>query len=210
MVRCHSLLSSILLAFDEVPTLAVGLVLSTFAFACIEITSQLYLLDHVPRRALKHFEPMRIFASAAPWTLGPWLGVYLQRALAFWAPFAIAAGAALVLLVLFWSLRLGENADPYLDAPAATEPGALSASLLRPATAAARLDAGGGTLLVVEHVLRLCADLRGHLGPGRRDWRHHRVDRHRLDLAGAALGLGRPPLRPAPAVAGGAMRRRAC
>jgi len=102
--------SSILLAFNQVPTLAAGLVLSTFAFACCEITSQLYLLDHVPRPALKHFEPMRIFASAGPWTLGPWFGVYLQEHVAFAAPFAIAAGAALALFILFWSLRLGENA----------------------------------------------------------------------------------------------------
>jgi MFS family permease len=102
--------SSIFLAFDQVPALAAGLVLSTFAFACIEITSQLYLLDHVSRQALKHFEPIRIFAIAGPWTLGPWLGVYLQRNVAFVAPFAIAAGAALILLILFWSLRLGENA----------------------------------------------------------------------------------------------------
>ena len=84
--------------------------LSTFAFACIEITSQLYLLDRVPRHALKHFEPIRIFASAGPWTVGPWFGVYLQHTLAFAAPFGIAAGAALILLILFWSLRLGENA----------------------------------------------------------------------------------------------------
>ena len=102
--------SSILLAFNQVPTLAAGLVLSTFAFACIEITSQLYMLDHIPRQALKHFEPIRIFAIAGPWTLGPWLGVYLQHNIAFVTPFAIAAGAALILLILFWSLRLGENA----------------------------------------------------------------------------------------------------
>jgi ACDE family multidrug resistance protein len=102
--------SSILLAFNQVPALAAGLVLSTFAFACIEITSQLYLLDHISRHALKHFEPIRIFASAGPWTLGPWLGVYLQRNIAFAAPFTIAAGAAFILLILFWSLRFGENA----------------------------------------------------------------------------------------------------
>jgi ACDE family multidrug resistance protein len=102
--------SSISLALNEVPALAVGLVLSTFTFACIEITSQLYLLDRVPRQALKHFEPIRIFASAGPWTVGPWFGVYLQHTLAFAAPFGIAAGAALILLCLFWSLRLGENA----------------------------------------------------------------------------------------------------
>jgi MFS family permease len=72
------MISSILLAFDEVPALAGGLTLSAFAFACIEITSQLYLLDHVPRHALKHFEPIRIFVSAGPWTLGPWFGTLVS------------------------------------------------------------------------------------------------------------------------------------
>ncbi|HEX5326181.1 MAG TPA: MFS transporter [Acetobacteraceae bacterium] len=102
--------SGALLAANQLPTVAAGLVLSIFGFACIEITSQLYLLDHVPRPALRHFEPIRIFAIAAPWTLGPWLGVWLQHNVAFAAPFAIAIAAALILLVLFWSLRLGENA----------------------------------------------------------------------------------------------------
>jgi MFS family permease len=102
--------SSILMAFNQVPALAAGLVISTFAFACIEITSQLYLLDHVSRQALRYFEPVRIFASAGPWTLGPWFGVYLQHKMSFTAPFAVAAIAAVVLLILFWSLRLGENA----------------------------------------------------------------------------------------------------
>jgi MFS family permease len=104
------LASSTLLAIDAVPTLAAGLILGTFATACIEVTSQLYLLDHVSRPALKHFEPMRIFVSAGPWTLGPWFGVWLQPNAGFVAPFAIAATAALALLALFWSLRLGENA----------------------------------------------------------------------------------------------------
>jgi predicted MFS family arabinose efflux permease len=53
---------------------------------------------------------MRIFITAAPWTLGPWFGVYLQEHIGFAAPFTIAAGAAVALLILFWSLRLGENA----------------------------------------------------------------------------------------------------
>lgn len=102
--------SSSLMAADQVPTLVVGIALSTFAFACLEITSQLYLLDHVSRNALRHFEPMRIFVSAAPWTLGPWLGVYLQQKVGFVAPFVISSSAGAGVLCLFWWLRLGENA----------------------------------------------------------------------------------------------------
>ena len=100
---------SALFATDRVPAFAVGIVLNAFAFACVEITSQLYLLDYAPRQALRHFEPTRIFSSAAPWTFGPWLGVYLQEKLAFVAPFAVAAVAAILLVVLLRALRLGDG-----------------------------------------------------------------------------------------------------
>jgi MFS family permease len=102
--------SAALMAADRLPALAAGLALSIFATACIEVTSQLYLLDNVSRHELRHFEPMRIFASAGPWTLGPWLGVYLQRSVGFAAPFAITMVAAAAVLALFWWLRFGENA----------------------------------------------------------------------------------------------------
>jgi MFS transporter, ACDE family, multidrug resistance protein len=102
--------SSALFALDRLPAFAAGMVLTAFAFACVEITSQLYLLDHAPRQALRHFEPMRIFSSAAPWTFGPWLGVHLQQHVAFIAPFVIAGVAAILLVILFRALRLGEGA----------------------------------------------------------------------------------------------------
>ena len=101
--------SSILFALNNVPLLACGLVLSTFAFACIEITGQLYMLDLVPRQSLRHFEPIRIFAIAGPWTVGPWLGVHLSNNLSFAAPFCIAVTAAVILLAIFWSMRPAER-----------------------------------------------------------------------------------------------------
>jgi MFS transporter, ACDE family, multidrug resistance protein len=107
------------LAAGRLPALTCGMALSTFAFACIEITSNLYLLDHVPRHALRRFEPTRILASAGPWTLGPWLGVYLQHASGFAVPFVLAAIAAIALLALFWWLRL---TDPTGPAPARRPP----------------------------------------------------------------------------------------
>ena len=102
--------SATLMAADWLPAFALGLALSILAFGCVEITSQLYLLDNVPRHVLRHFEPVRIFASAGPWTLGPWLGVYLQHSIGFAAPFAITMTASVAVVALFWSLRLGENA----------------------------------------------------------------------------------------------------
>ena len=97
-----------LLTSGGVSAFACGLALNSFAFACIEITSNLYLLDHIPRQELPRFEPARIFACAGPVTFGPWLGVYLQQRIAFGAPFALAAIAAVLLLILFWWLRLAE------------------------------------------------------------------------------------------------------
>jgi MFS transporter, ACDE family, multidrug resistance protein len=97
-----------LLTRGDVSAFACGLALNSFAFACIEITSNLYLLDHIPRQELRRFEPARIFACAVPVTFGPWLGVYLQQHIAIAAPFAVAIVAAILLLVLFWWLGLTE------------------------------------------------------------------------------------------------------
>jgi MFS family permease len=103
-------ISAALMAAGWLPAFALGLPLSILAFGCVEITSQLYLLDNVARHELRRFEPVRIFASAGPWTLGPWLGVYLQHSIGFAAPFAITVAASVSVVALFWWLRLGENA----------------------------------------------------------------------------------------------------
>jgi len=101
--------AALLLSSETVLGLAIGLALNSFGAACLEITLNLYVLDHIPRHELSRFEPTRILVSAAPWTVGPWLGVYLQHHVATVAPFAIAAVSALALLALFWVIRLGEN-----------------------------------------------------------------------------------------------------
>jgi len=81
-----------------------GLMLNVFAIACIEIVLTLHVLDHIPRHELGRFEAVRIFYSALPWTLGPWLGVYLQENVAHWVPFVISACMALLLLTAFRTL----------------------------------------------------------------------------------------------------------
>ncbi|MCX7384319.1 MAG: hypothetical protein NT133_23525 [Alphaproteobacteria bacterium] len=101
--------SSLLFAIDVLPAFAAALVLNTVAIGCLDITTQLYLLDNVPRQALRHFEPTRIFAAAAPWTFGPWFGIYLQENVAFIAPFAVVVVTAAALLGLFFALGLTEN-----------------------------------------------------------------------------------------------------
>jgi MFS family permease len=98
-----------LLASDTLTVFVLGMMFLVFAISCLEITFNLYLMDHIPREELGRFEPLRVFFAAGSWTLGPWLGVYLQKNVADWAPFACAAIGALVLCATFWILRLKEN-----------------------------------------------------------------------------------------------------
>jgi MFS family permease len=89
--------------------LIAGMTAYVFAAASIEISLSLYVLDHIPRRELSRFEPLRVFAAAGAWTLGPWLGVFLQGAVAPWAPFAVSGASAAALLAYFWRLRVTEH-----------------------------------------------------------------------------------------------------
>ena len=113
-------IGSLLFTIDTVPAFAIALVLNTVAIGCLDITTQLYLLDNVPRQALRQFEPMRIFSAAAPWTFGPWLGVHLQVNVAFAAPYIVVIASAVALFVLFRALNLAEL--PASTARGATNP----------------------------------------------------------------------------------------
>ena len=101
----------------------------------------------------------------------------------------VGVGGRIVLVAAPWRER-----SDHLDPPPATEPGALSATLFRPAAAAPGLDAGGRPLGLVADVLRVYADLRGDLRARCRNRRRDRLDRVGVDVAGAAVGLGRPAL----------------
>ncbi len=78
--------------------LIAGLLVNVFALACLETVLNLNVLDHIPRRDLARFEAKRIFFAAAPWTFGPWLGVWLALHVARWVPFVATAATALVIL----------------------------------------------------------------------------------------------------------------
>lgn len=91
------------------PTLIAGMALLVFGSSCLEITLNLYLLDHIGRREISRFEPVRVFFTAGAWTLGPWLGIYLANRVAPWAPFAVVGAGAVVMLAGFWYVRLSEN-----------------------------------------------------------------------------------------------------
>lgn len=92
-----------------------GLILNVFAIACFEVVLTLHVLDYIPRPDLGRFEAIRIFYSALPWTVGPWLGVYLRENVGHWVPYAISVGMALLLLSAFRSL--GFAGEPVARTP---------------------------------------------------------------------------------------------
>lgn len=98
-----------------------GLAMTNIAVVTIFICFNAYLLDYIERTELGRSETLRLFYSAVSWTVGPVLGVALWR---LWepAPFLVAAAAAVVLLAVFWRMRLGNGK---LIAPAAQRPNPL-------------------------------------------------------------------------------------
>jgi hypothetical protein len=87
---------------------ALALLLSTVATATIFVCLNAYVLDYIARADLGRNETLRMFYSAVAWSVGPVTGVWLMG---LWegAPFVLSGLFALVLLVVFWVMRLGNG-----------------------------------------------------------------------------------------------------
>ncbi len=116
--------SALLFALGTEASLVAGLALQVLAMAMLDVVINLYLLDHIPRRGLNHFEPRRLLFAGGAFALGPWIGVYLHRNVAENLTYVVAALSTLTLLTYFWTLRLADN--PSLQAAVAPPPSPLS------------------------------------------------------------------------------------
>ena len=115
--------SALLLALGTTSSLIAGLALQALAMAVLDVVINLYLLDHIPRRGLNHFEPRRLLFAGAAFALGPWVGVYLNRNVSGSLPYIVAMLSTLTLLTYFWTLRLADN--PSFEAAVAPPPSPL-------------------------------------------------------------------------------------
>jgi len=79
------------------------------ATAFLEIVMNLFVLDHVPRTEISKFEPKRLLSIAAPFTFGPFLGVWLAETISVQATYVLVGGFVALLLGYFWFLRLTDN-----------------------------------------------------------------------------------------------------
>ncbi|HTN95516.1 MAG TPA: MFS transporter [Nordella sp.] len=108
------ILASLAFAFHTLPGQVGGMYLRNLGTATLNISLSLYILDHIRRADLVRSEPMRLAFSAASWTVGPFLGVWLYEAYGAWAPQALSIASCILLLIFFWYLRL--NAHPVIKA----------------------------------------------------------------------------------------------
>jgi MFS transporter, ACDE family, multidrug resistance protein len=85
-----------------------ALMSNAMATVTIFVCLNAYVLDYVDRASLGRSQSVQMAYAATAWTLGPMSGVWLYHK---WppAPFLVAGGFALVLLVTFWVLRLGNG-----------------------------------------------------------------------------------------------------
>lgn len=83
-----------------------GMIVRVMGTACLNVALSLYVLDHVRREDFVPYDSTRLAYATVGWTVAPYLGVWLYANVGMWAPAALSGGSALLLLAVFWYLRL--------------------------------------------------------------------------------------------------------
>ncbi|MGD2172713.1 MAG: MFS transporter [Gammaproteobacteria bacterium] len=86
-----------------------GMLFRVYGTACLNITLSLYILQYIRRTELTVSEPRRMQYGAVAWVVGPALGMFLYQRFGNLAPFAVSASMSLLLIAIFWMLRLGDK-----------------------------------------------------------------------------------------------------
>lgn len=97
-----------LAVYGSAVSVPLALMANAGATATTFVCFNAYVLDYIDRSNLGKAQSLNMVYAAAPWAIGPMLGVWLREV---WAPLPfLAAGAmALGLLATFWVLRLGNG-----------------------------------------------------------------------------------------------------
>ena len=102
-------LYAVLLALDAPPVLILAMFCRTAGAAMLNVTLSLYIMDNIGKRDLTRSEPLRLAISTLAWGIMPYVGVRMMEAFGLWAPAALSFAASVVLVALFWTLRLAEG-----------------------------------------------------------------------------------------------------
>jgi len=102
-------LACVLFATHTLAGQAGGMFLRTLGGATLAITLNLYIMEFIPKQGLVQSESLRLALGTFAWAAGPSIGVWLYVRFGVAAPFLWAAAWALILIALFWALRLSGN-----------------------------------------------------------------------------------------------------
>lgn len=98
-----------LLAVHTLPAQVAAMVLRSLAASALNISMSLYIMDYIRRRDLTTVEPFRLMMSAAAWTIGPYLGIWLNDSFGRGTAEGTSIAALVILLCYFWYLRIQDN-----------------------------------------------------------------------------------------------------
>jgi MFS transporter, ACDE family, multidrug resistance protein len=98
-----------LFTHGEVWSLCAGMAVHLFAVSCIDVSLNLYMMEHIRRQDFGRFEPVRMFFMAFSWSVGPFLGVYLRNTIAPEAPFIFGGVTIVILAAYFLYLRFTDQ-----------------------------------------------------------------------------------------------------
>ncbi len=87
---------------------ATGVFLRNAGASLMNVTLSLYIMDQVKKSDLVQSESMRLTLSTLSWTLGPAGGIWLLNSYGPWGPQIAVMVLSVVLLALFWILKLRE------------------------------------------------------------------------------------------------------
>lgn len=101
--------ASVLLVTMTVAGQVGGMLARVAGTACLNVTLNLYILDHIRKRDYVRNDSARLGLSVLGWTAGPYLGVWLYTHHGPEAAYGLSAALACVLIAVFWYLRLKEG-----------------------------------------------------------------------------------------------------
>ena len=119
---CLLYLAGMALALSGTATgVTLAILANAMATATTFVCFNAYVLDYIDRANLGRSQSTQMLYAAAPWAIGPMLGVWLRS---IWAPlpFLLAGAFAMALLTAFWVQRLDRDRTD-LDANDRQPPG---------------------------------------------------------------------------------------
>ncbi|MDE2446574.1 MAG: MFS transporter [Alphaproteobacteria bacterium] len=100
---------SIALASFTIGGQVLGVILRNAGASIMNVTLQLYIMDHIKKSELTRSEPLRLAVSTLAWVSGPVTGVWLYSHYGPVYPQLAAMAVGVLVLIVFWFLRLHET-----------------------------------------------------------------------------------------------------